>query len=137
MSILLIKNFGPISNLKIDIDKNINMIIGPQASGKSTIGKVLFFCKKIRDYYVDFILQDSFFVQTHPNELHINFLKYIRRNFMGCFGTTTHMSPFEIVYSYRGAQSVIISLRDRYAFFEFSNEIEKEIRASLIDAHKI
>lgn len=42
MGVLQIKNFGSIYNLKIDPDKNINMIIGPQASGKSTIGKVLF-----------------------------------------------------------------------------------------------
>ncbi|MCX4338278.1 MAG: AAA family ATPase [Lachnospiraceae bacterium] len=137
MSVLKIKNFGPISNLTINVDRNINIIIGPQASGKSTIGKVFFFCKKIRDYYVDFILQDSLFLQTHPNELYINFLKYIRRNFMGCFGTTTHMPPFEIVYSFQSSQSVIISLKERYAFFEFSSGIEKEIRASLIDAHKI
>ena len=50
MSFLEIRNFGPINNLKIDADKNINIIIGPQASGKSTIGKVLFFCKKSRYY---------------------------------------------------------------------------------------
>lgn len=137
MGALQIKNFGPIYNLKIDADKNINMIIGPQASGKSTIGKVLFFCKKIRDYYVDFILQDTFFLQTHPNELYINFLKYIRRNFMGCFGTTTHMSPFEISYSYQSGQSVTISLKERYAFFKFSYGLEREIRASLIDAYNI
>lgn len=137
MGVLEIKNFGPISNLEIDVDKNINLIIGPQASGKSTIGKVLFFCKKIRDYYVDFILQDSIFLQTHPNELYINFLKYIRRNFMGCFGTTTHMPPFVISYSYQSKQSVVISLKERYAFFSFSYGMEKEIRASLIDAYKI
>lgn len=137
MSLLQINNFGPISNLEIDVDKNINMIIGPQASGKSTIGKVLFFCKKIRDYYVDFILDESFFLQSHPNELYINFLKYIRKNFMGCFGMTTHMFPFEITYSYHDKQSVIISLRERYAFFEFSYGMEREIRASLSDAYKI
>lgn len=56
---------------------------------------------------------------------------------MGCFGTTTHMSPFEIVYSYQSSQSVVISLKERYAFFEFTGGMEKEIRASLIDAYKI
>lgn len=132
-----IKNFGPIKELKIDADKNINIIIGPQASGKSTVGKALFFCKKIRDYYVDFILQDTTFLQTHPNELYINFLKYIRKNFMGCFGTTKHMAPFEISYAYQNGQMVRISLREGYAFFKFSYGMEGEIRASLIDAHRI
>ena len=40
MSFLEIRNFGPINDLKIDADKHINIIIGPQASGKSTIGKI-------------------------------------------------------------------------------------------------
>lgn len=137
MSSLEIKNFGPISNLKIDVDKNINIIIGPQASGKSTIGKVLFFCKKIRDYYVDFILQDSLFLDTHPNELYINFLKYIRRNFMGCFGTTKHMASFEIHYYYSNKQSVTIRLREGYALFKFSYEMEKAIQNSFEDAYSI
>lgn len=134
MSVLEIKNFGPISNLKIDVDKNINIIIGPQASGKSTIGKVLFFCKKIRDYYVDFVLQDSLFLDANPNELYINFLKYIRRNFMGCFGTTKHMASFEIRYSYSNKQSVTIRLREGYALFKFSDDMGKAIRNSLNDA---
>lgn len=137
MSVLEIRNFGPINNLKIDVDKNINIIIGPQASGKSTIGKVLFFCKKIRDYYVDFILQDSLFLQTHPNELYVNFLKYIRRNFMGCFGTTKHMDLFEICYSYSNKQSVTIRLREGYALFKFSYEMERAIQNSLDDAYNI
>ncbi len=137
MNFLEIKNFGPISNLKIDVDKNINMIIGPQASGKSTIGKVLFFCKKIKEYYIDFVLQDIVFLQTHPNELYINFLKYIRRNFMGCFGTTKHMAPFEITYSYPNRQNVCLSLRGGYAYFRFSDKLEGEIKRSLMDAYQI
>lgn len=137
MSFFDIRNFGPINNLRIDVDKNINMIIGPQASGKSTIGKVLFFCKKIRDYYVDFILQDVTFLQMHPNELYINFLKYIRRNFMGCFGTTKHMTSFEISYSYQNGQAIVLSLREGYAFFKFSYRLETDIRASLLDAYMI
>ncbi len=37
---LIIKNFGPIKDLEIEI-KKFNILIGPQASGKSTIAKVL------------------------------------------------------------------------------------------------
>ena len=46
MSFLEIRNFGPINNLKIDADKNINIIIGPQASGKVQLEKFCFFAKK-------------------------------------------------------------------------------------------
>lgn len=137
MNTLEITNFGAIDYLKMEVDKCIDIVIGPQASGKSTIGKVLYFCKKIRDYYVDFIMQDAAFLQSHPNELYINFLKYVRRNFMGCFGTTKHMAPFVISYSYENNMSVTISLREGYAFFKFSPVLEGEIKASLTAAYEI
>lgn len=137
MSVLEISKFGPIDKLKMDVNKNLNIVIGPQASGKSTIGKVLYFCKKIRDYYIDFILQDTIFIQTHPNELYINFLKYIRKNFMGCFGTTKHMESFAISYTYDKSGTLTISLREGYAFFKFAYKMENEIRSSLLAAHEI
>ncbi|MCM1103017.1 MAG: ATP-binding protein [Clostridium sp.] len=137
MSVLEVSKFGPIDKLKMDVNRNLNIVIGPQASGKSTIGKVLYFCKKIRDYYIDFILQDTIFIQTHPNELYINFLKYIRKNFMGCFGTTKHMESFVISYTYDGGDALTISLREGYAFFRFSYQMENEIRSSLLAAHEI
>lgn len=40
---LVIKNFGPIKHVSIDL-KRYNFIIGPQSSGKSTIAKVLSTC---------------------------------------------------------------------------------------------
>lgn len=40
---LIIKNFGPIKHIDININK-INVFMGPQSSGKSTIAKVISFC---------------------------------------------------------------------------------------------
>lgn len=51
---LEIRNFGAINHLNIDADKNINLMIGPQASGKSTVGKVLFFCNNTQSIYFVF-----------------------------------------------------------------------------------
>jgi len=47
---LIIKNFGPIKNLKLDL-KNSTLLIGPQGSGKSTIAKLIAI---FRDYKVLF-----------------------------------------------------------------------------------
>lgn len=41
---LLIKNFAGLKEIDIEI-KKINILIGPQASGKSIIAKILFYCK--------------------------------------------------------------------------------------------
>ncbi len=48
---LIIKNFGPISDIELDL-KKINIFIGPNASGKSTISKLIAIVKDI-DFLID------------------------------------------------------------------------------------
>jgi predicted ATPase len=43
MSKIIIKKLGPIEDVTLDLNK-INVIMGPQSSGKSTIAKVISFC---------------------------------------------------------------------------------------------
>lgn len=90
-----IRDFGPLSHVDLQLDKPLQVIIGPQASGKSAIAKSIYFCRKIRDYLVEYVRQ---LVNTHSydsyNEYYINFYKYLRKPFMGCFGTTKHMRQF-------------------------------------------
>lgn len=43
MKRLIIRNFGPIDNIEIEL-KRINLVIGPQSSGKSTLLKVACYC---------------------------------------------------------------------------------------------
>lgn len=61
MAKLIIKNVGPIKDINIELNK-INVIIGPQSSGKSTINKIACYCtwveKKISleqsfDFFMD------------------------------------------------------------------------------------
>ncbi len=51
---LVIRNFGPIKEVELDL-KKFNVIIGEQATGKSTIAKVLAVCR-----YFSFIVKTSF-----------------------------------------------------------------------------
>lgn len=46
---LLIRNFGPIKAVDLDL-RNVNVFIGPQASGKSTIAKLLTILKSPRHF---------------------------------------------------------------------------------------
>lgn len=43
MSRLIIKNIGPIKDVDIKLNK-VNVFIGQQSSGKSTIAKIISFC---------------------------------------------------------------------------------------------
>lgn len=47
---LIVKNFGPIDNADLDL-KNVNVFIGPQASGKSTLAKLYTICNSPRLYH--------------------------------------------------------------------------------------
>ena len=44
MKRLTIKNIGPVKNIEIDLNR-INIFIGPQSSGKSTVAKIISFCQ--------------------------------------------------------------------------------------------
>ena len=59
---LTIKNFGPIKDVTIDLRK-VNILIGEQATGKSTVAKVLSVCR-----YFSYIKWDGSFETPNPNE---------------------------------------------------------------------
>ncbi len=135
---LKIHNFAAVKDAELDIDKKLNVLIGAQASGKSTIAKVLYFCRKIRDFYVDYLIQSDHFERSHKNEDYINFLKYTRSCFISCFGTTLHMDSFEIEYWYQGEEEkVIICLEDKYAKIRFSPVMREKIEKTLHDVRTI
>lgn len=47
---LIVKNFGPIDNADLDL-KSVNVFIGPQASGKSTLAKLYTICNSPKLYH--------------------------------------------------------------------------------------
>lgn len=135
-----IQNFGPVKDISLDLDKKMNIIIGPQASGKSTIAKVVYFCRKVRDYLIEYLINSDNFHDVHPNELHINFLKFIRKKFMGFFGTTKHIKHFNIKYYYNEENGIYIDLRldkDGYAKISFSSKMNSQIKNLIQEANKI
>ena len=50
MACLTIKNIGPVSNVKLNL-RAVNVLMGPQGCGKSTIAKIISF-KKQRDRFL-------------------------------------------------------------------------------------
>jgi len=56
MQRLIIKNFGPIEDLDMEV-KDFMLFIGPQASGKSTIAKAVYFFKSLKEDVLGYFLQ--------------------------------------------------------------------------------
>ncbi len=131
---ILIRNFGPIDEAKINLNDNFQIFIGAQASGKSTICRVIYFCQKIRDYTLDFLMSSEQFTENHKNEYFNNYLKQLTKQFMGCFGTTKHMQKFEIEYYFERKYIRIFLNDDGYVRFSFSTKLRNEILALIDEA---
>lgn len=131
---ILIQNFGPIDEARIDLNDKFQIFIGAQASGKSTICRVLYFCQKIRDYTLDFLMSQEQFTENHKNEYFNNYLKKLTKQFMGCFGTTKHMQQFDIYYYFQKKSIHIFLNEDGYVRFFFDTELRNEIFALIDEA---
>ena len=78
MSHIIIRNVGPIKEVELDLNK-INVFMGPQSSGKSTIAKIISYCswyeknviltsKLTKDFYKELLefhnLEDNYFSES-------------------------------------------------------------------------
>ncbi|MBR2209011.1 MAG: AAA family ATPase [Synergistaceae bacterium] len=133
MNSILVRNLGPIGEIFIDLLPNFFAIIGAQASGKSTLAKIIYFCKKIRDYAVEFVGEDDvFYVSSSANdeECYVSFLRKLRDRFMKIFDTTEYScEDFYVKYIFNGTDFVELTLGEtKYVDFQFSQEIEAKLK---------
>lgn len=134
MNEIRISKFGPVQEAIVDLNKNMQVFIGTQASGKSTICKVVYFCQKIRDYTLDFLMDREQFLNNHQNEYFNLYMKYLTKQFMGCFGKTTHMQRFKIEYFF-GQKKITITLnRDGYVRIRFEEDMKHKLQELIEEA---
>ena len=122
-----IKNFGPIKELKLDV-MDFMLFIGPQASGKSTIAKTIFFFKSLNDDLVKYFI--SAFDKKDFSKPVGSYAKIIRQKFMDYFGTSRHLSSIYLKYYYSDNIWITISLEDRNRYItpSFSKKFEEIVR---------
>ncbi len=134
---IVIQNFGPVKEAQINLNKNFQIFIGAQASGKSTICKVVYFVQKIRDYTLDYLMDETQFTQNHKNEYFNNYMKYLIKQFMGCFGKTKHMQKFNISYMFAGKHIKIFLNRDGYVRFSLDATLKEELLGLIKEASEM
>lgn len=94
MASLEIRNLGPVKNVDLVIN-TVNVIIGPQSSGKSTIAKVISFCQWLE--------KDALF---HQGTEHID-LKFAEEMLFGFHKLTNYVGPDTCIrYTGRGISFV-------------------------------
>ncbi len=133
MQKLEIKNFGPIKQLNLDI-KDFMLFIGPQASGKSTIAKTIFFFKSLNDdlvkYFIDSIDRNEF---SKPAG---TYAKAIRQKFLDYFGATNRLNGLELRYSYTNDTWITITLEGNHKYITptFSDNFQQSLKTLVAEA---
>ena len=140
MQKIVIENFCAVNHVELNLDNKIDVIIGAQASGKSTVAKTIYFCRKVRDYLIEYLVNPINFSNVHPNEYYSYFLKSIRQKFMGCFGTTKHMDNFNIAFYYDVTSNCKINLKldeSGYVRIDFTKSLSNQIKSLIKESSKL
>lgn len=74
------------------------------------------------------------FTKNHKNEYFNNYLKYMTKQFIGCFGTTKHMQKFRITYLFDEKKIEICLNNDGYVRFSFNDILKMEIYSLIEEA---
>ena len=126
MQNISIKNFGPIKEIKVNIN-DYTIFIGPQASGKSTVSKSIYFFKSLKDDLIK-LLYDVIENNESLADPTTTYKKKIRAKFVSFWGTTKHLEKFTMEFNYSKEKKVgLILSDDGYVNATFSRNFQKEL----------
>lgn len=102
---LKITNFGPVKQASIEVSP-VLILIGQQASGKSTIAKLIYFFQSLSaEFFSRFYQSDNVGVDRTQD-----LIIPIREKFYDFFGSTFHLPNFEIIFYYDDNRYLSLSL---------------------------
>ena len=128
---ITLRNLGPINDCSICLNEFI-VLTGPQANGKSTIAKAVYFFRTIKDDILDMMLRGT--TGEKPEKWHIRLTKRLKDKFMQLFGSTYGMSNrMEVRYDYDDKTYIRIFLKPNYKNDGGPNYVNIEFSQSIED----
>jgi predicted ATPase len=119
MQKIIIKNFGPVKDAEIEI-KKVLVLIGEQASGKSTIAKLIYFFKTLR--------RELAILDFHAMDINLHFSSSTREIFYNFFGSKLISPDFQIIFYYNLENDKYLRLN-----FDKSKEVCAEFSVNFFD----
>ena len=114
-----ITNFGPIRECEMDVNQ-FTVLTGPQASGKSTIAKAIYFFRTIKDDILDLILKNNYQISLNT-QLKANLIN----KFINLYGNSLKILPnTELRYTYKKGIYIELSVIPDGKYFTFDYGIE-------------
>lgn len=127
MQRIVIKNFGAVKDVDIEL-KKITVLIGEQASGKSTIAKLVYYFKMLKSVFFEEIINENLEKENYIS----HFNSVCREKFYQLFGTTIDLPQFEIYYYFTDKKYIFLSSNEnKILTVTFSLEIENRISSYL------
>lgn len=124
-----VKHFGPIEEASIEI-KSLLVLIGPQASGKSTLAKLIYFFHQLPlEFFTRFYQSERVYMDMTQD-----LIVPIREKFYDYFGSTFHLEDFSIIYYYSEERTLTLSLTStkkidaNFSNNFFTKQDKKELR---------
>jgi len=118
MQRIVIKNFGAVKEADIEL-KKITVLIGEQASGKSTIAKLVYFFKTLNNEF----LKEFHNRIVKKEEKSIDFSRICKEAFYNLFGSITHLPKFEIYYYLSEERYILLTSENKELQVFFDEKI--------------
>lgn len=118
-----IKNFGVVTDAILDLESPISVIIGPQASGKSTISKVVYFVSLLGNIFKNVCCMSI----TGPETRYMAFERQIRLTFRDTFGDFKSLGDFEITADLDDVHTFTLHNAGIYIGMYFSTNAHSEV----------
>lgn len=97
MQKIIVRNFRQITHAEIEI-KKLLLLVGEQASGKSTLAKLIYFFKSLKEDYFNLVYESP---NRSERNLYRDFIRIIQDKFKVYFGYTSELTDnFEIIFYY-------------------------------------
>jgi ABC-type cobalamin/Fe3+-siderophores transport system ATPase subunit len=124
---LIVKNFGPLNDVEIQEDK-FTFLLGEQASGKSTLAKLIYFFRTMRDEYVD--LAYSLNYKYDWQSFFEAYLKSLKSTFRNMFTDVKTLGIFEVTYYFSQGRFIKITpyTNNEYLHIFLSASLNDELR---------
>ena len=128
---ITLRNLGPIENCSINLNELI-VLTGPQANGKSTVAKGVYFFRTIKDDILDMMLRGT--TGEKPEKWKVRLTKRLKDKFMQLFGSSYGMSnDMEAKYEYASKTYIRVYLKPNYKFDGGPNYVNIEFSRDILD----
>ena len=124
-----IQSFGPIKDVNMQI-KDINILIGEQACGKSTISKLIYYFLDLRDEVNNFIFECFENPIKDIKKRNRKFDKMLKSHFLALFGPGIYEEALKIKFTYKDNFYICITREknnSKYLKFDFPLKVLKQI----------